>query len=93
MLEKLNLAELEEEFDLGISVDIKMAQLYFGIMEGNGKYPCPFCIWSTDNGIEDGVVYALRTKESLRSNFLKLQTRYRGTVDIIMLTKMYISRI
>ena len=70
--------ELKDEFELGITVDIKMAQLIFGVMGGNGKYPCPLCVWCTDDGVSAGMVYAARTRESLEQNFIKLQDKYGG---------------
>ena len=77
IINKVDFTSLDDKFSIGISSDVKVLQIIFGLMGGNATYPCPICLWPASKGLcpED---YQSRTNSSLIENHSKLMNRYKG---------------
>ena len=77
LIERIDFEKLQLEFKVGVTVDVKVLQVLYGIMGGKAKYPCPLCLWPAGSGLTSDE-FPLRTIESITRDKDKLEQQYRG---------------
>ena len=77
IINKVDFENVSSQFEIGISSDVKVIQILFGIMGGNAAFPCPLCLWPSSKGlcVED---FPDRTHTSLMEAHTKLTNVYQG---------------
>ena len=77
VLSKLEFREVQKKYKVGLSNDVKLLQIYYGIQGGNASYPCALCVWPKSDGLTHQQ-YDIRTIESIQLDYERLQTQYGG---------------